>query len=180
MTVARNHADATGLSDQRRLFLRLKRSGLLVSALLHQPYILANSGRTEELDDFLKPILEGTAENTPEVKQLLCLETGVQSNGSHAGFICYRCTAGTTQIRMTGQQHLVWGHSELSVGYNFESSHPKLAAWLNGHDHDGELLRISLGPKGQFFASSNRGYRWHGVKDEFQEDVQSMMTGGGG
>ncbi|MCJ1332207.1 hypothetical protein MMC10_008899 [Thelotrema lepadinum] len=118
---------------------------------------------TEGFDDFLKSILKGTAENTPQVKQILCLETVLQSNGLHASFICYRCSADTIQTR-----------------YNFESSHPKLVAWLDGNTHSGEHFRISLGPKGQFFASSACGYRWHGVRDDFQEDIQKMMAGGGG
>ena len=72
-------------------------------------------GRTEELDGFLKSILKGTAENTPRVKRILCLETVAQPDGRPASFICYRCTAGTIQTRTpSGPQ------PHISVGDNSE------------------------------------------------------------
>lgn len=37
-----------------------------------------------------------------------------------------------------------------------------------------------MGPKGQFFAYSNQGYRWHGFGNDFQEGMQEMMAGEGG
>lgn len=68
------------------------------------------------------------------------------------------------------------------IGHTFKKTLPKLAAWIDGRyakPHSGDQYRISLGPNGQFFASSDCGYRWHGVSDDFQGDIQGLMAGGG-
>ena len=66
------------------------------------------------------------------------------------------------------------------LGHNLTVTHAKLAAWIDGKSHDGEQYQIALGPQGQFFALSNCGYRWHGVTDEFHEQIQETLDGGGG
>ncbi|MCJ1404026.1 Keratin, type II cytoskeletal 3 [Xylographa trunciseda] len=119
----------------------------------------------KKLDPFVISILKAADQNAPKAQQLLCLETIFQSTGLPASFVCYKDKDGRT-------------HTE----HNLHGTHPKLAAWIDakGKAHKGERYQIALGPQGQFFAFSNCGYRWHGVTDEFHEEIQEMMDSGGG
>ena len=50
--------------------------------------------------------------------------------------------------------------------------------WIDGDpQHHGDKLRVALGPDGQFFAWSNRGYRWHSASAQFHDEIQNMMAG---
>ena len=69
------------------------------------------------------------------------------------------------------------------TGHNVGSSHPELAKWIETSAPHASSQRdeynVSLGPKGQFFALSNLGHRWHGVPNEFHGHIQNMLAGGG-
>ena len=112
--------------------------------------------RSQELDPSIAAILGGTAGGQPKIAKLLQFEYAFSSV-----FMCYRDETGAYTTR-----------------HSLDSSYPKLAAWIDGDDgHHGDKYRIALGPSGQFFAMSNRGYRWHGVPEQFHDEMQTMMAG---
>ena len=112
---------------------------------------------TPELDATTAALLSGTAPGASKIAKLLQIELAPD-----AVFLCYRDAADAFVLR-----------------HNLQGRYPQLAAWIDGDaKHEADAYRIALGPAGQFFARSNRGYRWHGVPDQFHEKLQAMMAGG--
>lgn len=140
---------------------------------------------TEQFDPFVKSVINGTFAGAPRLAHIQRLETVVQTDGKHASFLKYIDTAQYVQVR---ESLLLVASSGTEKswfpGVNLRSTHPKLAEWIVDTAKRGAGLRadqvdVSLGRCGEFFARSNIGYRWHGVSEDFHEEIQEMLAPGG-